>query len=218
MAPNSEWALDLLAYAYHYAGLIDLAERTYHRSMELNPTSRRLYWMHARMLLYSGRVQEAEQEMRRALATSPDQFKIMAYLAEFLYYQGKLKEAEPLLEQARKLGRSSGDDVPVWFSAFLYASRGERNKIEGRLLKLQPEEVFDGDLAYWAGGVYSLLGEKQQALAWLRRAVRLGNHNYLWFQRDKNYDRLREDPEYRRVTDEVHGYWEHYRELFGTEK
>jgi predicted Zn-dependent protease len=215
MAPNSEWTLDMLAYAYHYAGLIDLAEKTYSRTRELNPASRRLYWMHARMLLYLGRPQEAEAEMRRALAMSPDHYKVMAYLGEFLYYQNKPAEAEPLLQRALELSRSSSDDVPPWFLAFLYASRGERDKIEARLLKLKPEEMFDGDLAYWAGGVHSLLSERDQALACLGRAVELGNHNYPWFERDKNYDPLRADPEYRRIMNEVRKHWEHYREIFG---
>lgn len=215
MAPNSEWTLDMLAYAYHYAGLIDLAEKTYSRTRELNPASRRLYWMHARMLLYLGKPQEAEAEMRRALVMSPDHYKVMAYLGEFLYYQNKLGEAEPLLQRALELSRSSSDDVPPWFLAFLYASRGERDKIEARLLKLKPEEMFDGDLAYWAGGVHSLLSERDQALACLSRAVELGNHNYPWFERDKNYDPLRADPDYRHIMNEVRKHWEHYREVFG---
>jgi len=215
MAPNSEWTLDMLAYAYHYAGLIELAEKTYSRTRELNPASRRLYWMHARMLLYLGKPQEAEAEMRRALEMSPDHYKVMAYLGEFLYYQNKLTEAEPVLQRALELSRSSNDDVPPWFLAFLYASRGERNKIEPRLLDLKLEEMFDGDLAYWAGGVHALLGDSARALACLRRAVELGNHNYPWFQRDKNYDRLRADPEYQRVMNEVRQHWEHYREAFG---
>lgn len=215
LAPNSDWALDMLGYAYHYAGLNELAEQALRRTIELNPTSRRIYWMHARMLLYLGRVHEAVHEMRQVLAASPDQYKAMAYLGKFLYYQGKFEEAEPVLARAVELGRSSGDDIHLWLSAFLYASRGQRNKIDPRVFSQRPEETFDGDLAYWTGAIYALLGEKAQALIWLRRAVDLGNHNYPWFQRDKNYDKLRGDPEYQRIIVEVRRHWEHYRELFG---
>src|SRR2546425_8826839 len=185
MAPNSDWTLDLLGYAYHYAGLNDLAEQAYRHSIQLDPTTRRIYWMHSRMLLYLGRAQEAEQEMRRVLAESPGQFKVMAYLGEFLYYQGRVEEAEPVIARAVELGRSSGDDVPLWFSAFLHASRNERAKIDPRFFRMRPEEVIDGDAAYWTGGMYALLGENAQALTWFRRAVELGNHNYPWFEHDK---------------------------------
>ena len=57
----------------------------------------------------------------------------------------------------------------------------------------------------------TMLGEKKQAIAWLRRAVTLGNHNYPWFQRDKNYNNLRNDPEYQKIMEEVRDHLEQYR-------
>jgi len=215
MAPNSDWAQDMLAYAYHYTGLIELAEKGYRRSMELNPTSRRIYWMHARMLLYLGKPKEAEEEMRQVLANSPDQYKAMAYLGEFLYYQGKVAESEPLLLRSQELGGPNSDDVPLYFLAFLYASQGHGQKIDPKILNVKREEVFDGDLAYWTSSIYCLLGEKKQALAWFHRSMELGNHNYPWFQRDKNFDKLRGDPEYQQMMDQIRQHYERYRELFG---
>jgi eukaryotic-like serine/threonine-protein kinase len=214
-APNSEFAWDLLGYVYHYAGLDDLAEKAYRRSLELDPTTPRIYWMHSRMLLYVGKVQEAEQGVRQALAIHPDQFKAMAYLGEFLYYQGRTEEAEPILQRAVELGRDSGDSAGVLMSAFLYASRGQRDKIDPNLFLEKPENVADGDRAYWIGSVYALLGEKPPALAWLRRAIDLGNHNYPWFVRDKNFDKLRGDRDYERMLAETRNYADQYRQKFG---
>jgi serine/threonine-protein kinase len=214
-APNSEFAWDLLGYVYHYAGLDELAERAYRRSLELDPTTPRIYWMHSRMLLYLGRVQEAEQGVRQALAIHPEQFKAMAYLGEFLYYQGRLEEAEPILQRAVELGRNSGDGVPLWYSGFLYAAHGQKDKIDPSIFREKPDTVADGDRAYWIGSIYALLGEKVQALAWLRRAIDLGNHNYTWFVRDKNWDRLRGDREYERMLAEIRNYAEKYRQEFG---
>jgi TolB-like protein/Flp pilus assembly protein TadD/predicted Ser/Thr protein kinase len=215
LAPNSEWAWDQLGYVYHYAGLDDAAEKAYRRSMELNPTTTRIHWMHGRMLLYVGRAHEAEQEMKQALAENPNQFKAMAFLGKFLYYQGKLDEAEPVLRRAVELGRNNGDNSAQVMAAFLYASRGQRDKIDPTILKSRPTDVIDGDVAYWTGGIHALLGEREQALAWLRRAVEVGNHNYPWFQKDKNYDSLRGDPEYRRIMEEVRRHWEEYKRAFG---
>src|SRR5262249_12825650 len=72
LAPNSARAWDLFGYICHYAGLLDLGEQAYDRSKDLNPTTVRIHWMHARMHLYQGRPQEAEEEMRRVLAANPD--------------------------------------------------------------------------------------------------------------------------------------------------
>jgi eukaryotic-like serine/threonine-protein kinase len=215
LAPNSDAVWDNLGYVYHYAGLDDAAEKAYRRSAELNPTTTRIHWMHARMLLYVGRAPEAELEMRQALAENPNQFKAMAFLGEFLYYQGKLDEAEPVLKRAEELGRGNGDNSAQIMAAFLYASKGERDKVDQEILKARPQDITDGDAAYWTGGIHALLGDREEALAWLRRAVEVGNHNYPWFQRDKNYDKLRGDPEYQRIMEQVQRHWQEYRQVFG---
>jgi TolB-like protein/Flp pilus assembly protein TadD/predicted Ser/Thr protein kinase len=214
LAPNSALAWKHLGYIYHYAGLIDLAEAAFRRDRDLDPTPPQPYWMHGRTLLYQGKAHEAEEEVRRALERYPDQFKLLTFLGDFLYYQGKTEEAQQMLERASKLSGPQADEEPMVISAIVHASRGERDRIDPRIFRNKPEEVVDGDLAEWIGAVYALLGEKQPALAWLRRAVQLGNHNYPWFQRDKNWDKLRGDAEFQRIMSEVEGYWKHYNELF----
>ena len=108
-----------------------------------------------------------------------------------------------------------GEEEPLVISSIVYASRGQRDRIDPKLFQFKPEDTVDGDLAEWTGCVYALLGEKQAALAWLRRAVQVGNHNFPWFQRDKNWDKLRGDAEFQRIMVEVEGYWKRYNELFG---
>ena len=214
LAPNSELAWDMLGYLCHYAGLIDLAEQAYRRSIDLNPTTVRIYWMHARMLLYQGKTQEAERELKQALATHPDQFKGLAYLGEFLYYADKPDEAEQVFRHSVELAKNTGDDSSIALSAFLYASRGQRQKIDSKIFAYRPEEVVDGDLAYWLAGVHALLGEKPQALLWFRKAIEIGNHNYPWFERDKNFASMRSDPEYLRLMNVVKAHWQEYQRVF----
>ena len=216
MAPNSVDALDHLGYAYHYAGLIDLAEEAYRRCRDMNPSTPRIYWMHGRMLLYQGKAHEAAEEARQALKRTPDQFKLVAFLGYFLYYEGKLEEAEPVINRAVQLRGGHGDDTPLIFSGYLHAARGERDQIDPVLLRDRPADIMDGDYAEWMGGTYALLGDKPQALTFFKRAVALGNHNYPWFQRDKNYDKLRGDPEFERVMREVEGHWKQYSAQFAS--
>ena len=215
LGPNSALAWKHLGYIYHYAGLIDQAEMAFRRGRDLDPTPPQAYWMHGRMLLYQGKTHDAEAEVRQALARYPDQYKLLTYLGDFLYYQGKTEEAERVLDRASQLSGPHGELDPLIVLAFVYASRGERNRIDPKIFHLKPEEVVDGDQAEWIGAVYALLGEKGTALAWLRRAVRLGDHNFPWFQRDKNWDKLRGDADYNQIMLQVEGYWKHYNELFG---
>jgi len=214
LAPNSELAWQVLAYAYYYAGLGEQAEQTYRRVVEADPIPAQPHWMHARMLMYVGRMSEAEEELHQVLAKNPDQFKALAYLGKVQYYEGKMDEAEATLGRAVQLSVGSTDETAQIIAAFVYASRNQRSKIAPGIFQYVPSRVIDGDQAYWTGGVYALLGDKQNALLWLRRTVELGNVNYPWFQRDKNYDNLRGDPEYQAIMADVKKKWEAYRAEF----
>ena len=212
LAPNSEVALGGIGYAYHYAGLNGLAEESFRRCRALDPTSRRLTWMHGRMLLYLGRTGEAIDGMRWALSTS--HAKALAHLGKFLYYDGQLDEAGRVYARALEADPLMNEPTVPVLAAYLPARRGERDKINPVVFARRPVQISDGDQAYWTAGVYALLGEKEPALAWLRRAVELGNHNYPWFERDINFDRLRADPDYQEILARVRRQWERYRQLF----
>lgn len=214
LAPNHEGVWQMLGYSYYYAGLNERSEACYRRIIELNPIPLQPHWMRARMLLYSGRGQEADEEMRPLVAANPDQFKALAYFGGILYYQGKLDEAQRILERSLQLSGEVDDDTSRMMAAFLYASRHQREKIDRRLLQYHPAQIVDGDGAYWLAGIYALLGETQPALDWLRRAVALGNVNYPWFERDKNFDSLRADPEYQAIMAGVRQRWEAYKKEF----
>jgi eukaryotic-like serine/threonine-protein kinase len=213
VAPNSAVAWETLGYSCYYAGLNELAEQAWARVVTLNPTPQP-HWMHARMLLYSRKAKDAEEEMRSVVAANPDQFKALAYFGVVLYYEGKLEEAEVNLDRAVLREGESTDDAPRMLAGFLYALRGQRKKIDPRLFQYRPEQVIDGDGAYWIGGIYALLGDRQNALAWLKRTVALGDVNYPWFERDKNYDSLRSDPEYQSIMAGVRQRWQAYKNEF----
>jgi eukaryotic-like serine/threonine-protein kinase len=216
LAPNSGDAWQALGYSYYYAGLNELAEQAYRRLIELSPTLLQPRWMRARMLLYSGKAAEAEKEMRQLVAANPGQFKAVAYFGMILYYEGKLDEAQVNLDRSLVLSANSGDDVPPLVAAFLYASRNQRDKIDRKLFQYRPEQIIDGDEAEWLGGLYALLGDRRHALDWLKRAVALGDVNYPWFERDKNYDSLRADPEFQSIMSGVRQRWEAYKKEFDT--
>ena len=216
LAPNNGDAWQALGYSYYYAGLNELAAQAYRRLVGLNATALQPHWMLARMLLYSGKADEGEQELRPVVARNPDQFKALAYYGSILYYQGKLGEAESTLDRAVQRAHDSGDQTPEMLAAFLYASRHQREKIDPRIFESRPEQVIDGDAAYWLGGIYALLGDKPHALIWLKRTVALGDMNYPWFQRDKNYDSLRGDADYQAILADVRQRWEGYKKEFDT--
>jgi eukaryotic-like serine/threonine-protein kinase len=214
LAPNNETAWQNYSYATYYAGLNDLSEQGYKHLSQLNPTLLQPRWMHARMLTYLGRTAEAEQELRQLVAQNPDHYKATAYLGMVLYYAGKLDEAQTYLDRGVALAPKTGDDAPQMLAGFLYASRGEREEIDPQLFKYRPQDLIDGDSVYWMGGIYALLGERDKAIEFFKRTVELGGVNYPWFERDKNYDKVRNDPEYQALLAKAKEKWQGYKDEF----
>jgi eukaryotic-like serine/threonine-protein kinase len=214
LAPNYENAWQILGYSSYYAGLNELSEQAYRRVITLNASGLQPHWMLARMLLYQGRTDEAAQEMQQLVEKNPDHFKALAYYGSLLYYQGKLDEAASIFDRALQRAHDSGDQTAEMLGGFLFASRHQREKIDPSIFRARPDQVIDGDAAYWTAGIYALLGDKPNALLWLKRTVALGDVNYPWFQRDKNFDSMRGDPDYQAIMSQVRVRWEAYKKEF----
>ena len=65
-------------------------------------------------------------------------------------------------------------------------------------------------------GIYALLGEHKNALMWLKKTAELGDVNYPWFDKDKNLNSLRDNPEFQAIMADVKQRWQTYKNEFGT--
>ena len=217
LSPNSDNVLDALGYAYIRAGLQEDAEAALRRSLQLNPNVRVVRLMLGRSLLFQGRLQDAEAEVRRAIEPGTEQFEVMSILALIAYYQGNLREAEDLAGKIQGF-EPPRDKTQYCFVGIVQAARGDRKAIEPEILRLRPGGVINHELAYWISGLYALLGEDAKSMEWLKRAIELGNENYSWIERDKNFARIRGNPEFQRLAAEMRAKWEKNRELLSTSR
>jgi hypothetical protein len=58
-------------------------------------------------------------------------------------------------------------------------------------------------MAYWVGASYALLGEKDLAFEWLKRAIRLGNENKPLYQNDKSLKSLHDDDRFEALLEKL---------------
>jgi TolB-like protein/Tfp pilus assembly protein PilF len=215
--PNADTVLDALGYTYLHAGLLGEAEAVVRRSLALNPNVRVARLMLVRSLLFQGKVAEAEEEARRAAEPGAELPEVISVQALLAYYRGNLDEAEALVDRIHAAGRLEDRSIYT-FAGVVHAARGNRQTVDPAILKVKPGEIINPELAYWISGLYALLGEEATSLVWLRHALELGNENYPWLERDKNFDKLRSSPEFRRIAEEMRSRWEKNRELFSASR
>lgn len=175
------------------------ALRSLDRMARLNPAERVVVsYNRARLLTYLARYDEAIAELDAGAAVEPDHPLIKTFRARALYYRGEPVKAAEILEQVLEQ-QPQLDGIRPIYATFLSALGWHdeaREQITDEVIKTADT---DHDVAYWLASAYAMEGERDLALKWLRRAIALGNENRPWFERDKNWDSLRGDPEYQEI-------------------
>jgi serine/threonine-protein kinase len=180
-------------------GEYEKALRCFDRMRRLSPAERLVAsYNRARIFTYQGRYDEAIAELDQGADIEPDHPLIKTFRARALYYHDEAVKAAEILEQVLEQ-QPQLDGIRPIYATFLSAL-GFSDEARAQLTDEVKETAnTDHDVAYWLASAYAMEGERDEALKWLRRAIELGNENKAWFERDKNWDSLRDDPEYQEI-------------------
>jgi len=180
-------------------GEYEKALRCFERMARLSPAEKVVSsYNRARIFTYQGDYERAIKELDQGATIEADHPLIKTFRARALYYHGDLVKAAEILEQVLEQ-QPQLDGIRPIYATFLSAL-GFNEEARAQLT----EEVIetantDHDVSYWLASAYAMEGERAEALKWLRRAIELGNENRAWFEKDKNWDALRDDPEYQEI-------------------
>src|SRR5207237_3686699 len=137
-------------------------------------------------------------ELDQGAVLEPDHPLIKAFRAQVLFYRGEHVKAAEILEQVLEQ-QPQLDGIRPIYATFLSAL-GFNEEARAQLTdEVRKTADTDHDVAYWLASAYAMEGERDEALRWLRRAIELGNENQAWLEHDKNWNSLRDDPEFQEV-------------------
>jgi adenylate cyclase len=152
------------------------------RALAINPQMPEALCIKARYLEEEGLGEEAQQEIRRALALDPESWEVNREAARMLFRHGKLRDAIPYFEKAASLMDTDWHN-PLMLTT-CYQAIGDKD-LRRKAAKTSFERAeraiardpTDGPaLAAGANGL-AVLGEKDRALEWIRRALFLDPDN-----------------------------------------
>src|SRR6185295_6167350 len=152
----------------------------------------------ARLFIYQRRFDEALEELDKGVAVEPNHPMLKIFRSGVYYYQGKFDEANDLIAGVLK-EHPRMDGIRPLAAEFL---AGSGHLEEARAMLTDDALALaraDHDMAYWVGSTYALLGEKDLAFKWLNKAIRLGNQNRPYFEKDTNLDSLRDDERWKEL-------------------
>jgi serine/threonine protein kinase len=168
----------------------------------LNP----LYWTQLALARFTqDRPAAAERASRRGIELSDRGTPVRFYAGMGLVLAGRQEEAIAVLDE---VASTLADSPYGSISAFIArALQGDANGARHVTPLLEQSARWVEYLALFLAGGYALIGRRDDALRWLKEAVRLGFINYPFFTRAPFLESLRGDAEFQALMQQVERRW-----------
>ncbi|MDT5270405.1 MAG: eukaryotic-like serine/threonine-protein kinase [Acidobacteriota bacterium] len=195
-APNEPAVYFVKGALHRLDGEYDRALRAFGKLARLDPAARVVAsYNRARVFMYQHRHEDALLELEQGARVEPHHPLIRTFQAVVMGRSGNVDEAVRVLREVLEEHPTMDGIRPLLAQQLI--RQGDAEAARAQLTERVREAAdADHDIAYWLGTAHAMLGERDEALHWLDRAIDLGNENRTWFESDPNWEALREDPRF----------------------
>src|SRR5437667_737339 len=177
------------------------AAAEFERAIELDPTLFDAYYYYARSCFKAGDLNKALKLFEKAQSIRPEDYQSAALIAAVLRQLGRIDEAHSgdqlAIESINRHLELNADEARAFnLGAIILARLGEVERAKQwneRALSLAPD---DDAILYNARCVFAVLGEEDQALAGLQRAIEAGLAGGDWVSDERDGERRRDRPRF----------------------
>ena len=182
------------------------AEREFEFAMKLDPKLFEAVYHYGRARYAQGEYAEGAKLFERACALRPEDFQAPSFLAQCYLGLGLKDEARAMQRKAlrlidERLALNPDDARACQLGATMAANLGEREAATDyarRALTINPDDPL---LLYNISCMYALLGNPNEALSCLEKAVDKGYGQKDWVEHDSDLNSLRELPRFQRIVE-----------------
>ena len=180
--------------AFYHLGQFDRAREEGRLAARLTPVhSVETARVEVALLLFSGEFADAAKEAE-VLLKRTDAPVARHYLGLARYYLGDANGARQMLASAVRGGQP---DIRAQASlASIEAAMGATGEARARAARIGHGPYIDHHVAYSLGATYAQMGEIDESVQWLTRAVESGFPCWPWFDRDPLLDPVRRHPSF----------------------
>ncbi|MGC9969808.1 MAG: tetratricopeptide repeat protein [Bryobacteraceae bacterium] len=183
-------------YSHYYlaAGKLDKALAEMNKARELDPLSLVINVGAGWCYYYSRQYDRAIEAYRRTLELEPG--FALAHQTLGMAYEQKGLHREAIAEFTQAVALSGASASTVAGLGHAYAAAGQRAKAEEQLARLREIAREKYVPALYFTSLYAGLGDRDQALEWLRKAVEERSDYLIYYKVDPTFDALRRDPRF----------------------
>jgi adenylate cyclase len=182
------------------------AEREFEFAMKLDPTLFEAVYHYGRARIAQGEFDQAARLFERACVLRPEDFQAPYFLAQCYTSMGKKEESVAMYRKARRLIDERLELNPDDARACQLGATMSANLKDGdaatdyarRALTINPDDPL---LLYNISCMHALLGNPNEALNCLEKAVDKGYGQKDWVEHDTDLDSLRDLPRFQRIVE-----------------
>jgi adenylate cyclase len=180
------------------------AEREFERAIELKPTLYEAYYFYGRDCVSQGKSDKAARLFAQAVAINPENYEAFPFLATARRKAGRVEEAldadrRGVAAAEKHLEMYPDDARALYLGAGALIATGDALRATEwaeRALEAAPDEP---SVLYNVGCMYSMMGNKERAIALVDEAVRKGFGYRAWLEQDGDLDPIRDDPRFKAI-------------------
>jgi serine/threonine protein kinase/Flp pilus assembly protein TadD len=199
--PTLSEAYTALGFSYFCKKSVQEAIIAIKKAIELDPYNFITYWILGRIYHSTNNSDKAIDLYKKAIELNPDFHTAYTHLRMIYEQLGEKEKLKELINELCEifpeyLLKHPNDARARTYYAKVLAGLGnfdEAKNEEAKAIKLNPDDPL---MVYNAACFYSLIGEKVQALNFLKEAIRLGFANYDWIKVDSDLNNIRNEPEF----------------------
>jgi adenylate cyclase len=178
------------------------------RAITEDPTLFEAYYLYGRMLFESGDVEKAVKMFEKTQAVRPDDFESRVLYAQALTELGRQDEARranqlavEFIEKHLELNPDEARAYSLGASVLIRLGQSERSKQwTQQAMALAPNDPL---VLYNAACNFALLGESDEALDGLERAIEAGVAVRDWIKHDPDFESLRSHPRFQAIVRQI---------------
>lgn len=206
--PDSAQANAARGTALAISGKHDEAERAFENAILLNPAQFDSYYFYGRDCLAQGKFEKAARLFSEASRLNPDDYQTPGFLAMAYSQLGrKTEQAEAnrrFLENIEKFVDLHPDDGrALAFGAYAIAEMGQVDRAREWAARALEAGKDEPAIIYNIACLHCLLGEHEEAIDYIERAVEHGYGHRRWLENDADLTALRDHPRFRSLLDRM---------------
>ncbi|HUR97629.1 MAG TPA: winged helix-turn-helix domain-containing protein [Pyrinomonadaceae bacterium] len=213
--PDSDETHHQLSMVYSHIGLLDEAQVTVHRALEINPNNTMARFRVGVYTAYQGKFDDAIAVFK-TIPRDVSPILVDRCTAEALVQSGNLTKAERIVDQYLDMTPRDEGGSFTSVKAVLLAKAGVEAKAEEAINRAAEIGQGFGHFHHTAHNIASALAamnKPDQAVEWLERAADDGFPNHTYFQMDPNLDPIRRHPAFVKLMSRLQKQLERFKAL-----